>query len=194
MDSYHNSRSIFAPLRNAVPPRVADIEAVQQSFDSDQESQHAVLDLTLSDNTDSHDNISEHYNNEINSDTDSYSDSDDWDFPTPDDVSQEINQLENLNPNKLAWQALLEHDDENSKAHVDWYPWRNELCMLLFLCRYDPTYGMTRNIIQCFLDILRTMKKNGHITANYFIPKDASTVEKWWKFIPKPPIRMLLLF
>lgn len=172
--------SVFAPLRHPVPPRQEEINSVVESFDSD--AHREVISIHDSDSNNDNDNES------ICSD-----DSNEWNYPPPQTVYDTINNLPETDPNKVAWLSLLQHESTNSKASPDWYPWRNELCVLLFLCRFDATYGITRNIIQCFLNILLTLKERGHINNEYFIPTDASTIEKWWDFIPKPPIRMFKL-
>ena len=109
-------------------------------------------------------------------------------WPPTAQVTALLDTLPDNDPNKIAWQTLIDHNKWNSKADPDWYPFRNELHFLLFLARFDPNLGITRQIIQIFLDILQTLQKNGHITDTYNIPKHATTVEKWWQFIPKPPI------
>lgn len=65
---------------------------------------------------------------------------------------------------------------------------KNELGLLLFAGRYDPSLAITRAALQYFLKILRTLQKAGHIAAEYDIPKAAQTVEERWNFIPQPPI------
>ena len=117
-----------------------------------------------------------------------------WQWPPPETIFAKISTLDEHDANRLAWETLLKHDIPNTAADTDWYPFRNELGLLLFVGRYDPKLGITRNIIQYFLKILRTLQANGHITRDYVIPKNATTVETWWKYIPQPPVRLVLLF
>ena len=109
-------------------------------------------------------------------------------FPQPPMVRERIQSLHRQEPCRLAWEHLLNHNRENSQANADWYPFKNELGLLLFAGRYDPSLNITRAVLQYFLKILRTLQKAGHIVPEYDIPKAAQTVEEWWKFIPQPPI------
>ena len=157
------------------------------------------------DDSDESDNCSDSYwsdldnNNNNNNSDDDDSDSQDnsnenelpWSWPPTEEVLNVIGQLPADDTGRLAWESLLFHDCESTKADPDWYPWRNELCMMLFLCRYDPTFSISRNAIQCFIFILKTLQQNGHLNQRYWIPKHANTVERWWKWLPKPPQSML---
>ena len=80
-----------------------------------------------------------------------------WQWPHPKTIIQEVSKLTDDDANRLALETLLKHDIPNTAADTDWYPFRNEL--LLFVARYDPKLGITRNIIQYFLKILRTSKQ-----------------------------------
>ena len=150
------------------------------------------------------DNVSTSYWSELDSvdsdigidnyDSSQDNDQSDLEWPPTEEVLNVINQLPPTDAGRQAWEALIWHDCESTKADLDWYPWRNELCMLLFLCRYDPTYSISRNAIRCFIYILKTLQQNGHLRRDYWIPKYANTIEKWWKWLPKPPQRKNILY
>lgn len=110
-----------------------------------------------------------------------------FDYPNPNQLRNLIDGLPPHDPSKIAWEKLLSHEKENSLAEPDWYPFRNELCLLLWLGRYNPSLNITRSILQYFLKLLRTLQVNGHLNDEYFVPSNATTIEKWWDFIPKPP-------
>ena len=84
------------------------------------------------------------YNNtdtEINSnDSDNTDDSEHkWWWPDTAFVEKKLQQLQRDDPSVLAWRTLMEHDIPSTKASKDWYPFRNELGVLLFAGRYDPS-------------------------------------------------------
>ena len=117
-----------------------------------------------------------------------YSSEREYRIPTEREMIEMLQQLTDDNPTKRAWTNLIEFKEANKNATAEWFPFENELGLLLFVGRYDPQLSITRAIIQFFIKILRTLQENGHLNANYSIPKDASTVEKWMKNIPTPPI------
>ena len=176
---------------------ISDSDWSIHSFDNNNNNNNNNIsdsDLSDSQDSDESDNCSNSYWSDLNnnSDSDNNNNNDNnnnlpWRWPSSDQVTRVIGQLPDDDTGRLAWEALLHHDCESTKADADWYPWRNELCMMLFLCRYDPTFSISRNAIQCFIWILKTLQQNGHFNGRYWIPKHANTVERWWKWLPKPP-------
>ena len=114
----------------------------------------------------------------------------DWKWPDQAELKQRYERLEPSSPSYLAWSRLVNHDVYNKNAELEWYPFQNELCFMLWLGRSDPSLGMTRNMLTWIINLLLTLKMNNHIDNDYFIPTHATTVEKWWRFIPQPPSRM----
>lgn len=171
-------RSYWAPRRRSNSHPANPGEEEDLNSDSSGETQN---DANENDNSDhSLDQNEENHNNE-------------WQYPSTEEVIRVINTLPPTDPSRVAWAALVEHKKGNKNAHPDWYPWRNELHMLLFLCRFDPDIGFTRTTITYVLKILKTLQKNGHIHEDYNIPKAAQTIENWWCYLPEPPIRMLFI-
>jgi hypothetical protein len=114
-----------------------------------------------------------------------------WQFPDSELLRQQLQSLsDDDNPSREAWQALLDHDKENTNASHRWYPFRNEACFLLWLGRYDPTLTMTRHMLRWILKLLRTLQRNKIIIETYHLPKDPTTIEKWWQYVPTPPKSM----
>lgn len=118
------------------------------------------------------------------------SDNNQWRFPTTQQIREEINNLPQQDPCRLAWESLLTSAIANDKDTPEWSPFNNGLCFMLFLLRYHPTLAVTRETMDNFLLILLTLQQQGIIDDEYYIPKCATTIEKWWCFIPKPPTSM----
>ena len=157
-------------------PQGVDYSVWEYSYD--------ISDYESSDNLPSADDLPEL----IPDDSDNFS-SDDclWQCPQVADIEHVIHGLDECEE-KQAYQTLLDHNTTNREASSDWFPFTNELAFFLFIGRYDPDLAITRSITDYFLMILHTMQQNGVIAADYFIPKSASTVEKWWQYIPQPPL------
>lgn len=111
-------------------------------------------------------------------------------FPPQQALVNALRQLPNDSPNKLAYQALQKHEEWNTKyEHVDWRPFANELAWMLFAGHVDPGLHVTRNILKWVLSMLHTLQTNGIIKQDYWIPRNATTIEQWKRFFPKPPTR-----
>ena len=115
-------------------------------------------------------------------------DNDNW--PNTTQILNLINELPDNDPNKIAWDSLINNQEESKNANInDWYPFRNELCFLLFVGRFDPDRAITRQTMTYFCSILRTLQQNGHLNEDYFVPKNGNLIETWWKYLPTPPMR-----
>ena len=109
-------------------------------------------------------------------------------------ILNSVDSLPDNDPNKIAWLSLINHNCESKFGDInDWYPFGNELCFLLFVGRYDPDRAITREIITFFCSILHTLKQNGHLNGEYFVPKNGNVIETWWKHLPTPPMRMFFI-
>ena len=117
-----------------------------------------------------------------------------WQDPDAQYIKRKLANIEDNNPSKKAWQALFESTHVNENATTEWFPFENELGLMLFIARYDPQLSLTREHIKFFLLVLRTLQNHGILDTNYFVPKSAYTIETWKKYIPKPPFCMLLFF
>lgn len=120
----------------------------------------------------------------------SYDEHKGFQMPDQQHLQQELNNLRDDDKSQIAWNSLIKHNKSNKNASYQHYPFVNTACSLLFFGRFNPTLGITRNITQWVLTLLRTLQVEGHLDSEYFIPKDASTIEKWWKYIPQPPLSM----
>ena len=114
-----------------------------------------------------------------------------WQHPDAQYIKDKLENIPDNNPSKKAWQALFESTHVNENATTEWFPFENELGLMLFIARYDPQLNLTREHIKFFLLVLRTLQNHGILDANYFVPKSAYTIETWKKYIPKPPLCML---
>ena len=124
-------------------------------------------------------------------------------WPTPAQVAAFLGDNNNHNNNnnnnnnnnsdddkdvKQAWVNLLQQETDIPGATYEWFPFPNALYLLLFIGRYDPTLAITRNIINYFIKILKTLKQQGFISNNYKIPGDGSEVERLWSHLPQLPL------
>ena len=111
-----------------------------------------------------------------------------WRFPTPQEIWQVMDDEKQANDVKKAYQILLTHKESHDEASDEWYPFVNLLCFLLFIGRFDPYLCLTDRCINFILILLHTLQAFGIIIRDYYIPKDASVVRKWFKNIPQPPL------
>ena len=139
---------------------------------------------------------SDNNNNSIESENESHYDSDGSEhsenkqqWPTVDDLKEHIFDLPQHNHSRLAYDSLWNSNNSNKFATVDCQPFRNEFDALSFFMYQNPELKITRNAMTLFIKIMRTIKKNGHLNENYWIPKSAQVIESRWKFFPTPPVR-----
>ena len=115
------------------------------------------------------------------------------DWPTVDQIIQEIQDLPDDDEIKLGWQVLLNQKCEIPGSCDDFCPFPNELYSLLFLGRYNKNLGITRNIINWVIKIFKTLKNAGWMTNNYKIPSDGTEIENLWFHLPELPLSMFCI-
>ena len=89
---------------------------------------------------------------------------------------------------KQAWETLLQQKTSIPDSTHEWFPFPNALYLFLFVARYDPTIVITRNIINFFIKILKTLQQQGVIKPDYNIPSDGIVIERLWEHIPQLPL------
>lgn len=89
---------------------------------------------------------------------------------------------------KLGWQTLLQQKTAIPNSTRDWFPFPNSLFLFLFVGRYDASLGITRNVINFFIKILKQLQHEGHLDASYQIPGDGSEIERLWTHLPQFPM------
>ena len=148
-------------------------------------------------NNSTSDNHSEHNNdndNSSNSTSDSHSEhnnDNDNEMPDVDVITEAISQLDVNNPIRRSYESLFKHFiwPKPKDYDEDWKPFRNCLCYMLWLGLNDPNLSMTRNTLQWILNLLMTLKSEGVFKDdNYWIPTDASTITKYKRYFPNPPL------
>ena len=118
-----------------------------------------------------------------------------WHGPSPADLHSFMSVLNPSDPNYASYAALQQHEQWNNKyENLHWRPFRNALCFMLWLGWNDPALSLSRNQLQWILFVLLTLRKQGIIADNYWIPTNASTISKWSRWFPTPPLSMRLLF
>ena len=113
---------------------------------------------------------------------------DEHQWPTVQEVIDEMKKLDDDDEIKLSWSTLLKQETKGADPSDEYCPFPNELYGLLFLGRYHKNLGITREIITWFIKILKTLRKNGIIKASYKIPSDGSAVERLWEELPELPL------
>ena len=104
-------------------------------------------------------------------------------------LRQLCDNLPNNNPIKQSYQTLLNHDQWPKKyVNHDFAPFRNLICFMLYIGWEDKSLGMTKKMLNWILNLLLTLQVDNIIQANYFIPKDASTILKYKRWFPDPPV------
>lgn len=112
-------------------------------------------------------------------------------WPTGAQVRNFIEQEANPNDDKeikLGWQTLLQQKTAIPNSTNDWFPFPNALYLFLFIGRYDASLAITRNIINFFIKILKTLQDQGHLDASYKMPGDGSEIERLWTHLPQLPL------
>ena len=89
---------------------------------------------------------------------------------------------------KLGWQTLLQQKTAIPDSTRDWFPWPNSLYLFLFVGRYDASLGITRNVVNFFIKILKQLQHEGHLDVSYKIPGDGSEIERLWTHLPQFPL------
>ena len=126
----------------------------------------------------------------------SYSDCDDnigLQPPTLEAIQQLLSQLPKTNLTKQAWQALLDKNKHPHGYSTEYFPFWNELCCFLFLGRYDDKLGITRNILDFFIVILKTLQTSGIVSQDYYIPASGAVIEEYWQNLPQVPVCMYII-
>ena len=153
--------------------------------------------------TDSEDSESDGFKHDITDSDDSHSDGFQHDiqlsspapippnighiFPDPSLLRQRLHRLPPDDQSRNGWLSLLDCNQTNSRAEPPWNPFPNVLGMMLFMNMNNPALNMSRKCCQSFLKVLRTLQAEGHLNAEYYVPRHATTIEKWWRWIPQPP-------
>ena len=114
-----------------------------------------------------------------------------WQWPDQEQLRVQLNNLSPNDPSRLAWENLIDHENVNKNASNEWYPGRNIVDYLLFVGKNDPNWGMTRKMLQWIVDLLLTLQVEGYLDEDLKIPTNATTIEKWWIYIPKPPTSLV---
>ena len=116
-----------------------------------------------------------------------------WNGPTPDEMHQFMSVLDSSDINYKSYAALQNHEEWNNKyANLHWRPFRNCACFILWLGWNDAALSLSRIQLQWILFLLLTLRDQGIIPRDYWIPTDASTIGKWRRWFPKPPTSMIL--
>ena len=116
-----------------------------------------------------------------------------WRWPSVHEVIDKITTLQPDDDIRRAWQTILKQETNIPNATADWHPFPNVLWVLLFLGRYDKKLGITRSIINFFIQILKTLKQQGKLDSQYNIPGDGSTLEKLWDQFPELPTGIIFI-
>ena len=111
----------------------------------------------------------------------------------PLDLSHEIrricHQLSENDPTRKSYECLLLHDEWPCRfVNEDWKPFRNLLCFMLYIGWEDKALGMTTQMLDWILNLMLTMQSYNYIDKEFFIPKDHSTILKYKRWFPDPPI------
>ena len=101
----------------------------------------------ISDNNSDHSNSNNNNNNNNNNNQQQQP----LQWPTAQQVLEKIQQLPNNHPIKDAWTSLLSFEKKYQNSSNDWFPFINELCLFLFIGRFDAKLGITREIMNFFL-------------------------------------------
>jgi hypothetical protein len=113
------------------------------------------------------------------------------------DQQEIINLINNLPRNDIrrkSWESLISHNKTNKYATEMWYPFRNEICLMLFLGLQDQQLSMTRKLLQWFIWFLNTLQDRHIIGQEYWLPKSSQTVESWINLFPNVPFSYFICF
>ena len=109
----------------------------------------------------------------------------DWDA-----IFNEINKLEPNDPTRRSYEPVLLHDiwPDPKDYDVRWQPFRNIIEFMLWLGINDPQIGMTRKMLEWIINLLLTLQDHCVISDKIFIPTSATTIPKWNRYFPQPPV------
>ena len=101
-----------------------------------------------------------------------------------------IFQLERDEPSRQSYMPLLLHDtwvDENT-LDPRWQPLGNMVHWFLLLGWFSRKYNFTREQMKWILNMLNTLQYYKLIDESLYIPTDPSTISKWKRYFPTPPV------
>ena len=109
-------------------------------------------------------------------------------FPNPNVLRDQLSRLPATNESVIGWSALINFNKTNNAANPDWYPFVNEFDFLSFALMNNPKLGVTHQIMNFVIKIMKTLKNNGVIDEEYKIPANALAIVRRWDTIPQPPV------
>ena len=93
------------------------------------------------------------------------------------------------NPIKKSYQQLLKHNNWPSRfVNPHFAPFRNVACFMLYVGWEDKSLGMTTKMLDWILNLLLTLKSYNIIDEDFFVPRDRSTILKYKRWFPNPPV------
>lgn len=115
---------------------------------------------------------------------------DQWNYPSSRNVYHDLRQYQGNDICKKSYESLLLHDNWPEDVEPNWQPFANVLCFMLWLGYNDSNLNMTRIMLQWIINLLLTLQFYNVIKHDIWIPTDASTIGKWNRWFPDPPICM----
>lgn len=106
-----------------------------------------------------------------------------------DKLHQLCDQLPSNDPIKKSYQQLLNHEEwPKNFINPHWEPFRNLVCFLLYIGWEDKSLGMSVKMLDWIINLLLTLQQENIIDDEYFIPRDHSTILKYKRWFPDPPV------
>ena len=139
--------------------------------------------------TNSNSNENNTNTNNSNSSSTNNTNSNEWHWQA---ILEAIAAMDANDPSRRSYESLLLHNvwPNTKSSHYNelWKPFRNLICFMLWLGLNDPQLGMTRQMLTWIINLLVTLQDHGLLDANVWIPTNSSTITKYTRYFPEPPI------